>query len=159
MQKCFKKNYNTNLKYWSHQFFQTSLGFSGGTIGKESPYNARDMDLIPRSGRSPGVGNGNPLQDSCLENSMAWKFPKAWKAAFHGVAKSRTWLSNCAQAVSTGNSACCPVEPEMAVTPRKRVYIYTWLAHLTVQQKITWNCKAIHHNEVFKRMEILIFSL
>ena len=43
--------------------------------GKESACNARDLDLIPRSGRSPGEGNGNSLQYSCLENSMdrgAW---------------------------------------------------------------------------------------
>ena len=53
-------------------------GFLGGTSCKESPANARDvkdMGSMPGSGRSPGVGNGNPLQYSCLENSMgrgAW---------------------------------------------------------------------------------------
>ena len=49
-------------------------GFSGGSDGKESACNA-DLGSIPESGRPPGEGNGNPLQYSCLENSMdrgAW---------------------------------------------------------------------------------------
>ena len=52
------------------------LGFPGHSVGKESTCNAGDTDSIPGSGRSPGVGNGNPLQYSCLENSMergAWR--------------------------------------------------------------------------------------
>ena len=47
--------------------------FPGGSVVKNLPANAedtRDKDLIPGLGRSPGVGNGNPLQCSCLENSM-----------------------------------------------------------------------------------------
>ena len=46
------------------------MGFPGGLDGKESTCNAGDPDLIPGLGRSPGVGNGNPFQYSCLENSM-----------------------------------------------------------------------------------------
>ena len=46
------------------------LGFTGGSAGKESVCNARDLGLIPGLGRSPGEGNGNPLQYSCLENPM-----------------------------------------------------------------------------------------
>ena len=49
--------------------------FPGGSDGKVSAYNVGDPGLIPGSGRSPGEGNGNPLQYSCLENSMdggAW---------------------------------------------------------------------------------------
>ena len=52
-----------------------SRGFSGGSDGKASAYNAGDLGLIPGSGRSSGEGNGNPLQYSCLENPMdggAW---------------------------------------------------------------------------------------
>ena len=45
-------------------------GFPGGSDGKVSAYNARDPGLIPGSGRSPGEGNGTPLQYSCLENPM-----------------------------------------------------------------------------------------
>ena len=58
---------------------------------KSLPVNARDRSLIPGSGRSPRVGNGNPLQFSCLENSMG---RGAWWAAVHGVAKSRTRLND-----------------------------------------------------------------
>ena len=50
-------------------------GFPGGSNGKESACNAGDLGLIPESGRSPGEGNGNPLQYSYLKNSMdrgAW---------------------------------------------------------------------------------------
>ena len=53
--------------------------------------DARDVGLIPELGRYPGVGNGNPLQYSCLENSMD---SGAWWATVHGLAKSRTGLSN-----------------------------------------------------------------
>ena len=53
--------------------------------------DVRDMGLIPGSGRSPGGGNGNPLQYSCLENSMD---RKAWWATVHGVTKSWTQLSD-----------------------------------------------------------------
>ena len=48
----------------------TQLGFPGGLEGKASACNAGDPGSIPESGRSPGEGNGNPLQYSCLENPM-----------------------------------------------------------------------------------------
>ena len=50
--------------------FSFTVLFPGGSDGKASAYNAGDQGLIPGSGRSPGEGNGNPLQYSCLENSM-----------------------------------------------------------------------------------------
>ena len=53
----------------------------------DSAGDARDMGSIPVSGRSPGVGNGNPLQYSCLENPMD---RGVWRATVHGVAKSQT---------------------------------------------------------------------
>ena len=52
-----------------------NLGFPGGSLVKNSPANAGDVGLISGSGKSPVEGNGNPLQYSCLENSMdggAW---------------------------------------------------------------------------------------
>ena len=52
--------------------------------------DARDSGLIPGLGKSPGEGNGNPLQYSCLENSMD---RGTWQATVHGVAKSQTQLS------------------------------------------------------------------
>ena len=62
-------------------------GFPGGSDGKESACNAGDPGLIPGLGRSPEEKNGNPLQYSCLENSMD---RGDWWALVHGVAKSRT---------------------------------------------------------------------
>ena len=64
--------------------------FPGGSDGKESACKAEDPSSIPRSGRSAGEGNSNPLQYSCQENSMD---RGAWWATVHGVAKSRTQLS------------------------------------------------------------------
>ena len=61
---------------------------------KDLPANAediRDMGSIPGLGNSPGGGNGNPLQYSCLENPMD---RGAWWATVHGVAKSQTLLSD-----------------------------------------------------------------
>ena len=58
---------------------------------KASACNAEDLDSILGQGRSPGEGNGNPLQYSCLENPMDGG---AWQAAAHGVTKSRTRLSD-----------------------------------------------------------------
>ena len=46
------------------------IGFPGDSVVNNLPVNAGDMGLIPRSGRSPGEGNGNPIQYSCLENAM-----------------------------------------------------------------------------------------
>ena len=65
--------------------------FPGGSDGKVSVYNVGDPGSIPGSGRSPGEGNGNPLQYSCLENSMD---RGSWQATVHGVAKSWTRLSD-----------------------------------------------------------------
>ena len=62
-------------------------GFPGGSEGKASMCNAGDPGLTPGPGRSPGEGNGHPLQYSCLENSMDGR---AWWATVHGVAKSQT---------------------------------------------------------------------
>ena len=67
----------------SHLFW----GFSGGSDSKESTCNAADTSSIPGSGRYPGEGNGNPLQYSCLENSI--DRGTSW-APVHAVAKSRT---------------------------------------------------------------------
>ena len=59
-------------------------GFPHSSVGKESFCNARDLSLIPGLGRSPGEGNGNPLQYSCLENPMD---RGAWQATVHGIAR------------------------------------------------------------------------
>ena len=61
------------------------IGFPGGSEVKVSAYNAGDLGSIPRSGRSPAEGNGNPLQYSCLENPMD---RGAWWATVCRVAES-----------------------------------------------------------------------
>ena len=66
--------------------FSTSMGFPGGSVGKESTCNAGDLDLIPGLGRSSGEGIRYPLQSSGLENSI--------DCIVHGVSKSRTRLSD-----------------------------------------------------------------
>ena len=70
-----------------------SRDFPSGAVVRNSPANAgdtRDTGLIPGLGRSLGVGNGNPLQYYCLENSMD---REAWRAVVYGVTKSRTQLN------------------------------------------------------------------
>ena len=66
-------------------------GFPGSSDGKESACNSGDPGSIPGSGKSPGGGNGNSLQYSCLENPID---RRAWWAAVHGVAKSQTRLND-----------------------------------------------------------------
>ena len=60
------------------------MGFLGGSGGKESACNTGDMGLIPGWGRPPGEGNGNPLQYSCIQNSMD---RGAWWATVCEIAK------------------------------------------------------------------------
>ena len=61
-----------------------SLGFPCSSVSKESACSAGDPGSIPGLGRSPGEGNGNPLQNSCLGNPRG-----AWQAAVHEVARVR----------------------------------------------------------------------
>ena len=71
-----------------------NVGFPGGSVVKNWPASVgdtEDLGSIPGWGRSPGVGIGNPLQYSCLENPID---RRAWRAKFHGVAKGWTQLSN-----------------------------------------------------------------
>ena len=73
------------------------MGFPDGAVVKNAPANVRDMNSIPGSGRSPGEGNGNPLQYSCLKNpygqrSLAGYSPKGCKESdttehTHGISK------------------------------------------------------------------------
>ena len=82
------------------------LGFPGGSEVKASASNVGDPGWIPGSGRSPGEGNGNPLQYSCLENPMD---RGAWQATVHGVAKSQTWLRDFTQFNSLKMAVLFPV--------------------------------------------------
>ena len=70
-------------------FLSSCYGENGSNLSevKASAWNVGDLGSIPGSGRSPGEGNGNPLQYSCLENPMEGG---AGRLLVHGVAKSRT---------------------------------------------------------------------
>ena len=74
----------------SEKAFPWVLCFPGGSEGKAPACKAGDLGSILGLGSSPGEGNGNPLQYPCLENPTDGR---AWWATVHGVAKSRTWLS------------------------------------------------------------------
>ena len=77
----------TVIKYCLRKTGQGMRGsFPDGSDCKESDCNAADLGSIPGLGRSPGVEDGNPVQYSCLENSMD---RGAWWVIVHGVAKSR----------------------------------------------------------------------
>ena len=65
------------------------MDFAGGSAVENPPANAGDSDLTSGSGRSPGGGNGNTLQCSCLGNPME---RGAWRSTVHGVAESDTTL-------------------------------------------------------------------
>ena len=78
------------IKPRSHKLQADSLPAEPQGKPVESAHNTEDLSLIPRSRRSPGEGNGNPLQYSFLENPM----DGAWRAIVHRVAKSQTQLSN-----------------------------------------------------------------
>ena len=65
------------------------MEFPDGSVVKNLPANARNLGLIPGLGRSPGGGNGNPLQYSCMGNTMD---KGALWAVVYGFAKSQTWL-------------------------------------------------------------------
>ena len=80
--------------YVCTETLKTSGGFPSGSVVKNPPANAGDTSLIPGLERSPGVGNGNPLQYSCLENPID---RGTWRATVHGVTKeldSTQWLNN-----------------------------------------------------------------
>ena len=77
---------------YTHTHIWASLTvFPGGWDGKDPAYNAGSTGLILGLSRSPGDGNGNSLQSSCLENAMN---RGAWWSTVHGVTESWTWLSD-----------------------------------------------------------------
>ena len=75
--------------------FHSFLGsFPGGSDGKEFACNVGDLGSSPMLGRTPGEGNGNPLQYSCVENPHG---QRSLGATVHGVTKSQTWLRDWVQ--------------------------------------------------------------
>ena len=96
----WQKGYDVSLHFWIWAMFWSSWLVMRGQLGasqvalvvKNLPANAGDIRgpaLIPRLGRSPGEGDGTPLQYSCLENPVD---RGAWWATVHGVTQSQTWL-------------------------------------------------------------------
>ena len=79
------------LQRYSLDEMSIKSGFPGGSDGKEPACSLADPGWIPRLGRSPGEGNGSPLQYSCLENPV--DRGACW-ATIHGVTKSRAQMSN-----------------------------------------------------------------
>ena len=87
--RIFREEGLTKSKFARYAGFNANmffLGFPGGSVSKESTCNARDPGLIPGSGRSPGEGNGNSPQCSCLENPMD---RGAWQTTVPGVRRVR----------------------------------------------------------------------
>ena len=91
---------------------------------KNPPTGAGDAGSIPGSGRSPGEGNGNPLQCSCLENPM---YRGAWRATVHGVTESQTGLSTHTSAESP---LCVRIRVECFVS------VSSLKSHSTVSDKV-----------------------
>ena len=89
--KLVKDKQDSGAPLWKNRVSKGGLGFLGGSEGKESAWNAGDLSSIHGLGRSPGKGNGNPLQYSCLENS---KDRGGWQATVHGFAKRWTQLND-----------------------------------------------------------------
>ena len=120
------------------------MDFPGGSDGKASAFNVGDLGSMPRSGRSPGEGNDNPLQYSCLENSTDGG---AWWATVHGVANSWTQLrdfthsgticinaSNSYVKFETCKRICC-----LGILPMKQIYTEMH-AMISMEFRITILC-------------------
>ena len=75
------------IKNRTKKTVRENQGFLGSSYGKESTCNAGDSDSVPGSGRSPGGGHGNPLQDSCLGHPGD---RGAWRATVHGHKRHKT---------------------------------------------------------------------
>ena len=74
------------------------VDFPGGSVVKNPPASGRDVGFIPGLGRSPGGGNGNPLQYSCLGNLMG---RGTWQGTVHGIAEADT-----AERLNNNNRVC-----------------------------------------------------
>ena len=113
------KNYIWNLGYCCS--FRKEHWLPRWLSGKESACDAGDLGSIPGSGKSPGEGNGNLLQHSCLGNPMD---RGAWWAAVHGVAQSRTRLSYFHFSLScTGEGIGNPLQYSCLVNPRDGILV------------------------------------
>ena len=113
--------------------FNSWMGFPCGSAVKETTCKAGDLGSIPELGRSPGEGNGYPLQYSGLDNSIHY--------IVHGVAKSRTWLSDL-DSLNSWTFGLCPAwsyykkfcgehsYTYLLVNIGKKKYIYIYISPL-----------------------------
>ena len=144
-------NNNNNIHY---------RDFPGGRVVKYPHANAgdpRDKSLIPGTGRSPGVGNSNPSQYSCLENSMG---RGAWWAIVQGVAKSQTRLSNWAHAVSATEHLQGPSTLKCAHTSSFKPHSKPYIADTTIspiQQVRKQDLSAWILMDVYKKWGLVIW--
>ena len=123
------------------------MGFPGRSVVKNLPTSVGDASLIPGLGRSPGEGNSNPLQYSCLENPMD---REAWWSVVHGVAKSWTWLSNCTCTLIPGKYNWISKVMQLYI----HIYVCVWidtLFHYRLLQGIEYSflCYSIDPHYLF----------
>ena len=112
-----------------------SAGLPRWLSGKKSAFHAGDSSSLPGSGRSPGVGNGNALQYSCLENSME---RGAWRATIRRVTESHTWLST-QRLCSFKIVACAHVCVHVCVRTHPHLYEIDRLRFSSTFRLLLWN--------------------
>ena len=104
------------------------MGFPGGSVIKNLLANAEDTSSIPGSGRSPGDGNDNPLQNPCLENPMD---RGTWQAAVHGVAKESDMTK------------------QLSIHVCVHIYIYTYITCIYIHTHI-YVCVCVYEYNTYK---------
>ena len=111
--------YDPAVYIYIYIYIYIYMSFPGGSDGKESTCNMRELCSTPGSGRSPGGDNGNPLQYSCLKNPMD---RGTWWSSVHGIAKSRTWLS-CSHFIMWPSISTSRYQPKRYICPHKNLYV------------------------------------
>ena len=117
--------------------YYINLCFPGGSVVKNPPAStgdAGDVGSIPGSARSPGEGNGNPLQYSCLGNTMD---REAWQATVHGVTVRHSWATEHA-CILTCDQAYVGLEPTMDLSPA-----WTSTLRACALERFTLGCRAL----------------
>ena len=127
-----------------HSHLMSYSGLPRWLSGKESACNARDVGLIPGSGRYPGKGNGNPLQYSSLENSMD---RGAWWATVYGASNSQTQLSNLTTTRASCYNCC-------SILPTVQQFFHSYITFLK-----TFSTPDVHSNPVFQFQHMTWFHL
>ena len=107
-----------------HSLFEMYTGFPGGSSGKESARQCRRHGFHPELGRSPGRGNGDRLQHSCLENPMD---RGAWWAAVHGVAKESDMTEQLGtHKIKSRSDRACSLFSPSSLFSGKETNVHNW---------------------------------